>query len=215
MDPVARQLLEASLYSRAMYDFMTASAAQPDLLTDVHIDAGGVAIDLGAYVGSWAQQMADRYGCTVYAFEPSPGPAAKAAADLRSYPKVRILPYGVDARDGSATLTKDGPGSSIYGGQGQFGCVEVEIRDIVHVLEELDLRSVDVMKINIEGAEYDVLERLCAAEWLGRIGTVSVQFHEWHPDAHRRRRRIRKMLARTHEPVWSYGWVWELWELRR
>jgi hypothetical protein len=70
------------------------------------------------------------------------------------------------------------------------------------------------MKINIEGAEYDLLERLDAASWLHRIGALSIQFHEWHPQAHRRRRRIRQMLRRTHDQVWCYGWVWELWAMR-
>ena len=74
-----------------------------------------------------------------------------------------VLPYGVGATDCTAVLTRDGPGSSIYGGKGQFGQVDVEIRDIVGVLEELDLYGIDVLKVNIEGAEYDLLERLVAA----------------------------------------------------
>ena len=161
--------------------------------------SSGIALDLGAYVGNWAKRMAERYGCTVYGFEPSPGPAAKAAEDLQAYPQVTILPYGVGATDCTAALTRDGPGSSIYGGTGQFGTVEVAVRDIVVVLEELDLHSVDVMKINIEGAEYDLLERLFEANWLPRISMLSVQFHEWHPRAHRRRKQIRAMLRRSHE----------------
>ena len=83
LEPFARQLLETQLYGRAMYDFMDAVAANPDLLTDAPITERGVAVDLGAYVGGWATRMSERYGCTVYAFEPSPGPAAKAADALR------------------------------------------------------------------------------------------------------------------------------------
>jgi FkbM family methyltransferase len=214
LEPVARQLLETQAYGRAMYDFMAAVGANPDLLTDVPITEHGVALDLGAYIGDWSNRMADRYGCTVYAFEPSPGPAAKAADRLRAYPKVTVFPYGVAAADCTAVLTRDGPGSSIYGRTGTPACVDVRIRDIVAVLEELDLRHIDVLKINIEGAEYDVLERLAAANWLPRIGTLSVQFHEWHQGAHRRRKRIRDALLRSHDQAWSYGWVWEVWHAR-
>jgi FkbM family methyltransferase len=214
LEPLARQLLETQQYGRAMYDFMDAVAANPDLLTDVPITERGVALDVGAYVGGWATRMVERYGCTVYGFEPSPGPAAKAAEDLSAHPQVTVFPYGVGATDSTELLTRDGPGSSIYGGTGTFGTVDVKIRDIVAVLDELDLQWVDVMKVNIEGAEYDLLERLDAALWLPRIGVLSIQFHEWHPKAHRRRRQIRAMLRRSHEQVWSYGWVWELWRLR-
>ena len=198
-----------------MYAFMDAVAVNPDLLTDVPIAEHGVALDLGAYLGEWSKRMAERYGCTVFAFEPSPGLAAEAADALREHPKVTVLRYGVAATDCTAKLARDGPGSSIYAETGKFGIVEVPIRDIVAVLGELELDHIDVLKINIEGAEYDVLDRLIEADWVPRIGAISIQFHEWHPNAHRRRRQIRAALSRSHTQAWSYGWVWELWLPRR
>ena len=197
-----------------MYRFMDAISANPDLLTDVPITEGGVALDLGAYVGNWSLRMSERYGCTVYAFEPSPGPAAKAADRLRAYPRVTVMAVAVGGANGDATLNRDGPGSSIVGGKGAFGSVSVPVRDIVDLLEELELDHVDVMKINIEGAEYDLFDRLVETGWLPRIGAVSIQFHEWPRSAHRRRRRIRAALRQSHDRVWSYGWVWELWVRR-
>jgi FkbM family methyltransferase len=214
LDPVARQLLETHGYGRAIYDFMSAVGQHRDLLTDVHIDEHGVALDLGAFVGSWSKRMAERYGCRVYAFEPSPGPAAKATAELQQFPKVTVLPFALGASDSTSELTRDGPGSSLFGGKGEFGRVDVQVRDIVAVLDELGLEHVDVMKVNIEGAEYDLLDRLAATNWLPRVSTLSVQFHEWHPDAYRRRRRLRRTLRETHDNVWVYPWVWELWTVR-
>lgn len=215
LEPLARQLLETSLYGRSMYDFIAAVAAKPDLLTDVPITEEGVALDLGAYIGEWSKAVAERYGCTVYAFEPNPPTAAKAAERLRGSPKVTVFPYGVGGSDATALLTRDGPGSSIHGGKGEFGSTDVQVRDIVAVLDELALETIDVLKVNIEGAEYDLLDRLAAADWLPRIGTVSVQFHEWPPRAHPRRKRIREVLGRSHEEAWNYPWVWELWQARR
>lgn len=214
LDPYARQLLETQSYGKAMYRWMDAVAANRDLLTDVAITEAGVAVDLGAYVGEWSARMAARYDCTIYAFEPSPGLAAKAAERVAAHPKVSVFPYGVGAVDDELQLSRDGPGSTLYGGRAEFGTVKVRIRDVVTVLDELGLDAIDVLKVNIEGSEYDVLDRLAQAQWLPRIATVSVQFHEWHPDAYRRRRRVREALARTHDQVWSYGWVWELWVAR-
>ncbi len=194
---------------------MAAVGENRDLLTDVDIDEHGVALDLGAYVGGWSKRMAERYGCTIYAFEPSPGPAAKAAADLEAFPKVTVLPFALGAADHTAQLARDGPGSSLFGGKGQYGHVEVHVRDIVEVLDELGIERVDVLKVNIEGAEYDLLDRLAEARWFPRVRTLSVQFHEWHPNAHGRRRRLRRTLHATHDNVWTYPWVWELWTLRR
>jgi hypothetical protein len=38
-----------------------------------------------------------------------------------------------------------------------------------------------------------------------------VQFHEFHPKAYRRRRHNRRSLARSHQQVWDYPWIWEYW----
>jgi FkbM family methyltransferase len=198
-----------------MYDFIATVAANPDLLTDVTVPATGIAIDLGAYVGDWSQRMVERHGCRVYAFEPSPGAAAKTTERTGHSGRVTVFDYGIGGRNETARLARDGPGSSIYGGTGQFGSISVRIRDVVEVFDELGEEFVDVVKINIEGAEYDVIDRLVDTGWLGRIGTMSVQFHEWHPHAHRRRRRIRSALRRTHDEVWNYPWVWELWKQKR
>jgi hypothetical protein len=70
------------------------------------------------------------------------------------------------------------------------------------------------MKVNIEGGEYDLFDRLVETDRLPRVQLVSVQFHEWHPHAHRRRRAIRRALRRSHQEVWCYPWVWELWQRR-
>ena len=83
------------------------------------------------------------------------------------------------------------------------------------MLDELGIEQIDLMKVNIEGGEYDLIDRLDTAGWLPRIALVSVQFHEWHPHAYRRRRAARRALPRHHVECWNYPWVWELWRRAR
>jgi hypothetical protein len=68
--------------------------------------------------------------------------------------------------------------------------------------------------VNIEGGEYDLFDRLIDIGWLPRVRSVLVQFHEWHPQAYRRRRAIRRALRRSHDEAWNYPFVWELWRRR-
>jgi FkbM family methyltransferase len=213
-DPVARSMLELHSYSRALYAFMAATAEKPDLLTDSELDERSVVLDLGAYDGAWSRAIVDRYQAHVYAFEPDPISFRKLE-QRREAPRIVAFDYGLSAADGTAEIGLAGPGSSIYTSEGLFGTASVRIRDVVTVLEELGLESVDLLKVNIEGAEYDLFDRLVAADWLGRIRQVSVQFHEWHPHAHRRRNAIRRALRVTHDEVWNYPWVWELWRRKR
>jgi hypothetical protein len=95
-----------------------------------------------------------------------------------------------------------------------MGAVDVTIVDVAGAFDELGLDRIDLLKLNIEGGEYDVLDRLHETGRLPRIDQILVQFHEWHPHAHRRRRAIRAALRDTHVEEWDYPWVWERWRLR-
>ena len=128
--------------------------------------------------------------------------------------EVVILPFALGAADGTASLALDAQASSLRKEPGQFGTTEVIVRDVARMFDELALERIDLLKLNIEGGEFDVLDRLFETGWLDRIAQVSVQFHEWHPDAYRRRRRSRAQLRGTHEELWCYPWVWEFWTRR-
>jgi FkbM family methyltransferase len=211
LDPFGRRSLELHYYRRSFYDFIAATVAKPDLLFDVDVDERSVVLDIGAYDGEWSEQVSRRYGSTIYAFEPDPTSFRRMAARLVDQPNVVPLRYGLGDTDQTAALALDGPGSSIYSQSGLFGTAQVQLREVTSVLDELGIEHVDLLKVNIEGGEYDLLDRLIEAAWLPRIRLVSVQFHEWHPNAYRRRRSIRRALRRHHQEAWNYPWVWEYW----
>ena len=126
---------------------------------------------------------------------------------------------GLGGADARLTLLQKGLGSTLYAEAGDdlennaqaTGRVEVQVRDIVSVLDELGLDNVDLLKLNIEGGEYDVLERLLDTGRMASIDCLMVQFHEWLDRATWRRFRIRQRLRRTHREVWNYPFVWEQW----
>lgn len=214
---LAQTMLEQHAYSTSMLRFMGAVAANPDLLTDADLRPESIVVDAGAYVGEWAERIIERYGARLWAFEPNPVAFEKLRARLASRPGVTLAPYGLGFRDDRVPLALAGPASSVVPGAVADAAseqVEIPIRDVAVVFEEVGLDHIDVLKVNIEGSEYDLFERLIATGWLERIELVSVQFHEWIPRAHRRRRAIRRALSKTHSEVWCYPWVWELWQRR-
>ena len=211
LDQFERAMLELHYYSRPMSDMRRAMEQKPDLLFDADLDEHSVVLDVGAYHGEWSEVIATRYGATILAFEPDPTSFPHLAARLADRRTVTALEYGLGAADATADLALAGLGSSVFGTHAPLGTTRVRIRDVVSVLADLGLERVDLLKVNIEGGEYDLLDRLLAAGWLPRIRQVMVQFHEWHPKAYRRRRGIRRALRRTHREVWCYPWIWELW----
>ncbi len=167
--------------------------------------------DVGAFRGEWSAGIARRYGSRVYAFEPDPTSFPDLLARLGGDSRVAAFEYGLGGAERTADLALAGLGSSLFGSEAPLGVRPVTIRDDVAVLDELGLDRIDLLKINIEGGEYELLERLIAAQWLPRVRLLMVQFHEWHPGAYRRRRAIRRALRRSHREVWCYRWIWELW----
>ena len=214
MSPTARQLFELSYYRRAAYEFCGATMANPDILVDLPIDASATVVDVGAFVGDWSQRVWDLHEPTIHAFEPAPAAYRRLARRFAGNERVHTHDVGLGGEDSTASLALAAAGSTIYAADGALGRAEVRIRDVAAVLDELGLDRVDVLKVNIEGGEYDLLDRLHATGWLARTDLVLVQFHEWHPNAYLRRRRNRRDLARTHDEVWGWSWVWELWRRR-
>lgn len=214
-----RAALELHYYRPTFYRFVGATIANPDIMYQAPLQTGAIALDVGAYHGDWAARVYEKYQPRIYAFEPDPPSVAFLRRRFAFVADVHCLPYGLGGEDAQLTMLQRGMGSTLYevdGGPGQRSDgiearVEVQVRDIVGVLDELGHADIDIIKLNIEGAEYALLERLIEARRLSQIRVYTIQFHEWHAGAHRRRRRIQSELAKTHDKVWDYPFVWEQW----
>jgi FkbM family methyltransferase len=214
LNPYTRAVYEAHDYRPAMLRFFEATRADPDLLFDIDLAEGDVLLDVGAFVGDWtARMLRDAPRVQVLAFEPEPS-ALERFGERIDDPRVVLLPYGLGGRTRRERLVLGGPGSSVFTQPGDFGSTDIELRDVADVLASHDVERVKVAKVNIEGGEFELIDRLHETGWLARIDTMIVQFHEFGPDAHRARRRNRRQLAETHHCSWNYSWVNERWDAR-
>ncbi|MHA6324575.1 FkbM family methyltransferase [Roseivivax sp. CAU 1753] len=149
-----------------------------------------IGIDLGANLGKYTRQMAA--GChTVYAFEPDPWTAARLRDNIADLDNVIIEEAAVGTAPGTVTLyrrtdfggadDRASEGSSIFAEKSNVttdNAVEVRQIDFLAFLRGLD-RDVGVLKIDIEGAEVDLLEALLdAPDALGRIRAIFAETHE-------------------------------------
>ena len=172
-------------------------------------------IDGGAFVGEWSAGIIRRHQCTSRGLRAGPAVLRHVQTPLEWLPGRRPVPpwrwAGRTVRRRSPWRVRVRP-CFIRGGAPST--VDVEVRDVTAVLDGLGRDRLDLVKLNIEGGEYDVLERIVETGWLPRIDELLIQFHERYPSSHRRRRRIRRALARSHVEVWNYPWVWERWVRR-
>ncbi len=181
----------------------------------VHYDLGpeSTVVDLGGYLGQCASDLYAMYRCRIFVFEPVAAYAAAATRRFARNDAIRVFPYGLAASTGAAEITVDGYSSSIFI-QGETR-ETIELMDVVECLrDDLGLSAIDLMEINIEGAEYDLLDRVLGENYHLAIRNIQVQFHDFVEGAQQRRQDIRRRLSATHELTYEYYFVWENWRRR-
>jgi len=173
-----------------------------------------IVVDAGGYHGDWAADIFCKFACRIEIFEPVVGFATTIGRRFEQNRFVTVHRYGLAGEDRRDSILLDEGGSSaVIKPVGITARTEeIELRDVISVIEELDGEDVDLLKINIEGGEYELMERLLSAERVDSFRYLQIQFHPGAPEAESRMDAIQAGLARTHRRMWSYPWVWESWE---
>lgn len=163
-----------------------------------------IIIDIGAYCGDWTLNMHARCRCKAVVIEPT----EYIRGLFDSNPSVTVINKAAATHNGKITFG----GMSYYTSAFEPGTHEYECFDINGLMEQLD--EVAIMKINIEGIEYDLLSHIIAHGHHKKIRNFQVQFHQiagvpyqkWYGE-------IAVELSKTHELAWCYPFCWENWKL--
>lgn len=177
------------------------------------LTADSVVLDLGGYHGDFAAAIHEKYGCQIYVFEPVSQFYQSCAARFQTNPKIICLNYGLSAVDATLNIGLAENASS-FESQLTRGAVElVNVRSVVDCIRELGIDQIDLMKINIEGGEFDVLPAMIESGDIKKVHFLQVQFHNFVERAATRRDNIRTQLEKSHIEMWNYEFVWESWRL--
>lgn len=173
------------------------------------LEPESILFDVGGYRGEWAALMRSKYGCHVHVFEPHPGFAEQISNRFSEDGKVTVHPYALGSSEGILMLSDAADGSSAFS-KGNPN-IRGRIRNATEMLEKLGVEKIAVAKINIEGGEFDLLQHLIATGAIKKFQTITVQFHNFVPNAAAQRDQIHADLAKTHRCNWNYDFVWEEW----
>ena len=164
------------------------------------LDAGAVIYSLGIGTDiTFDLSLIDAYGVTLHAFDPTPGSI--------DYLKSRTLPdgfhwhqLGLAGHDGRAGFfPPDDPThishTILPRAATEARAIEVDVRRLSTVMRDLGHQAIDVLKMDIEGAEYDVLAEI--VERRLPVRQILVEFHHRFPGigADRTRHAVRDLNA--------------------
>ena len=140
-----------------------------------------IVIDLGANRGVFTDAIMRAFGCEVILVEPNP----EFLPELEK-PGRRVFALAIGATDGIVrfNIADNSEGSSVLPlpSESQFGAtlreaITVPSMSLKSFIEQLDVTHIDVLKLDIEGAETAALASL-TDEMLTRIGQITVEFHD-------------------------------------
>ena len=194
-------------------------ARRRDFPEAVSHSEGMTCIDLGANVGNYTRNMA-LAARQVIAFEPDPWAHARLQANVADLGNVRIENVAAGTKEGSVLLYRhprfaEDPAvysisSSVIATKSNVtseGAVKVRQIDFIGYLENLN-EEIGILKIDIEGAEVDLLEALLdRPDIMERINNIFAETHESRIPAHRSRvKSLRERVQGIQRPRINLYW---------
>jgi FkbM family methyltransferase len=174
------------------------------------LTTSSVVLDLGGFKGQWASDIFSRYQSEIHIFEPVPDYSRFIKDRFQWNKKILVHNFGLGGKTRQEQISVNSDGSSII--RGSNDKVAIDIVDIKSWLESIQLKNIDLLKINIEGGEYELLERMIDQDMLPKVKDLQIQFHNFFPDAQFRMENIRLALSKTHSQTYCYDFVWENWQ---
>lgn len=210
-----------SLPTRCLLDRRRVSGEKLSAADTVLFDElseGDVAIDCGANVGVITREMALR-GAVVHAFEPDPVAFAELQKNVSGFAGVNLHQLAVAAAPGKMPLffreersqneVLYSVGSTLLAGKTDVckeNFCEVQVVRLADFIRQFP--RIRLLKMDIEGAECEVLEDLIREGLLDRCDLVLVETHEeWIPETIPRLQRIQQQLLENRYHQVHLNWI--------
>jgi FkbM family methyltransferase len=166
-----------------------------------HTPVGGVFVDVGANVGTYAMVLARHVGDSgkVIAIEPHPVTHARLAFNRAAsgYAQIILVAAAAGPSDGELMIETDGDNlgaSHIVSGESSGNAIRVPSLRLQRILDNAAVSRVDALKIDVEGFEDRVLtgffQQAPPTLWPGAVVIEHLSRNEWQHDC------IADMLAR-------------------
>lgn len=179
---------------------------------DYALSPDSLVLDFGGYQGQWASDLYARRRCRIIVFEPVMAFADAIGSRFAHNPDIRVERLALGRSTRGDRIHICGASSSAF--RQKAASEAIEVVDVAEWFERERVERVALMKVNIEGGEYELLERMLDTGLISRVENLQVQFHKVADDSDERMMRIQKTLAETHKPDYQYRYVWENWSRR-
>jgi FkbM family methyltransferase len=136
-----------------------------------------VILDLGSHIGASILRLRAAYPqAQIYGFEPDPTTFSRLTANVAQLLDVTVLPWAIGDHDGRTAFfpRRQSWLSSVSSDTSGGSRVTVESVTLDRALERLGVTDIDLMKIDVEGAEASILRSF---RGLPQVRTIVGELH--------------------------------------
>lgn len=133
---------------------------------------------------SFDKQIIEKYAATVYGFDPTPKALKYVEAQTGSWKNnFKFAPIGLSDKNGEATLVlPENPrhvSGRIDGACKSCERVQIQVQTLKSLIEHVGKSKVDILKMDVEGTEYKVLNTLMNVDCNDLLfGQLLVEYHQ-------------------------------------
>src|SRR5579862_1928443 len=138
-------------------------------------------VDAGANVGMASIYFANKFPqAKIVAIEAESANFAMLAKNVQPYSRIIPVHAALWNRDGEIAIGKPDPGTGAFGEwgfvarEGQQGA-RVRAITMPTLMKEAQIDSIDLLKMDIEGAEKEVFE---SCDWIDHVGCLMIELHD-------------------------------------
>jgi FkbM family methyltransferase len=137
---------------------------------------------------TFERELIERYGCQVHGSDPTPNSVAFIRKTMQ-HPNFHAHTVALMDHDGTVSFALPPDAESVaVSASAVAGYVQtneevfaVPCLTLLSARTAFDVPKIDVLKMDIEGAEYQVIAQAVAQGWLADVSQVLVEFHHFLP----------------------------------
>lgn len=175
-----------------------------------------IIFDCGGHNGDWTFKMSKMYSDmnpNIYVFEIVGSFVGHLKRRFKSNSGIHVFGFGLGAEDKTIEFSVSDIATSVYSKEPRSETEFGKIRDVVDFLNEYSIRKIDLLKMNIEGGEYELLDRLITSGAIRKCKNIQIQFHNYGEWSVLKRDQLKSELRKTHICTYDFEWTFEGWQL--
>ena len=143
-----------------------------ELRYNYDLNSESIVFDLGGYHGEFAEKIYNKYQCNIYVFEPVEEFFNIIKEKFSSNSKVKVYNFGLSDKDEMMDISLEDNSSSIYLAEGKKE--RISLKSASNFIIDEGLTSIDLLKSNIEGGEFPVLQDLIKSNLVKNIKNIQI-----------------------------------------